>query len=35
MYNLASARADTTALKLYCQSHHDVGLTSAASQWKN
>ena len=35
MYNVDGARGDATALKLYCQSHKTVGLTSAASQWKN
>jgi hypothetical protein len=35
MYNLASGRADATSLKLYCQGHKTVGLTSAASQWKH
>ena len=34
LYDSATARADATALKRYCQSHLTVGVISAAGQWK-
>ena len=34
LYNLAGARADVAALKVYCRSHKSDSIISAASQWK-
>jgi hypothetical protein len=35
LYDPASARADATALKRFCQAHLTVGVISAAGQWKH
>jgi hypothetical protein len=34
LYEPRAARSDIALLKVYCQSHKEDGLISAASQWK-